>query len=216
MGRMNSAQLSLSRSRRASDRTDQLSTVHDSMNEAETHAELIDPAPRTAGCGVVEGRRIRPEVIAPGRLVGNGRRAPAEYADYIYRGHKLAVIEAKSSPLVASLATDDEHPLNMPTISIVVTNSPSSKPKSETPTPSVASAKPTSMPKSSKPALSTPPTATTFTRLRSGSLHSFKFCPWNLQCWLQCWLQSHRLPSDAISTNYLCQCPFRLAPVGFV
>ena len=95
MGRMNSAQLSLSRSRRASDRTDQLSTVHDSMNEAETHAELIDPAPRTAGCGVVEGRRIRPEVIAPGRLVGNGRRAPAEYADYIYRGHKLAVIEAK-------------------------------------------------------------------------------------------------------------------------
>jgi len=67
------------------------------MNEAETRAELIDPALRAAGWGVVEGSRIRREVIAPGRLVGNGRRANPEYADYVlvYRGHKLAVIEAK-------------------------------------------------------------------------------------------------------------------------
>lgn len=67
------------------------------MNEAETRAELIDPALRDAGWGVVEKSRIRREVIAPGRLVGNGRRANPEYADYVleYRGHKLAVIEAK-------------------------------------------------------------------------------------------------------------------------
>jgi len=67
------------------------------MNEAETRAELIDPALREAGWGVVEGSRVRREVIAPGRLIGNGRRAAAEFADYVleYRGHKLAVIEAK-------------------------------------------------------------------------------------------------------------------------
>jgi len=67
------------------------------MNEAETRAELIDPALRAAGWGVVESSRVRREVIAPGRLVGGGRRAAAEFADYVleYRGHKLAVIEAK-------------------------------------------------------------------------------------------------------------------------
>lgn len=67
------------------------------MNEAETRAELIDPALRDAGWGVVESSRIRREVIAPGRLVGNGRRAQADIADYVlvYRGEKLAVIEAK-------------------------------------------------------------------------------------------------------------------------
>ncbi|NMF83230.1 type I restriction endonuclease subunit R [Nodosilinea sp. P-1105] len=67
------------------------------MNEAETRAELIDPALRAAGWGVVENSRVRREVIAPGRLVGGGRRAAAEFADYVleYRGHKLAVIEAK-------------------------------------------------------------------------------------------------------------------------
>ncbi|NEQ29866.1 MAG: DEAD/DEAH box helicase family protein [Leptolyngbya sp. SIO4C5] len=67
------------------------------MNEAETRAELIDPALRAAGWGVVASSRVRREVIAPGRLVGGGRRAAAEFADYVleYRGHKLAVIEAK-------------------------------------------------------------------------------------------------------------------------
>jgi type I restriction enzyme R subunit len=67
------------------------------MNEAETRAELIDPALRAAGWGIVAGSRIRREVIAPGRLVGNGRRGKSDIADYVlfYRGHKLAVIEAK-------------------------------------------------------------------------------------------------------------------------
>ncbi len=67
------------------------------MNEAETRAELIDPALKAAGWGVAEGSRIRREVIAPGRLEGAGRRAKPEIADYvlIYRNTKLAVIEAK-------------------------------------------------------------------------------------------------------------------------
>jgi type I restriction enzyme R subunit len=67
------------------------------MNEAETRAELIDPALKAAGWGVVENSRIRREVIAPGRLVGNGKRAQSDIADYVlvYRGEKLAVIEAK-------------------------------------------------------------------------------------------------------------------------
>ena len=67
------------------------------MNEAETRAELIDPALKAAGWGEVEGSRVRREVIAPGRLQGGGKRSKAEIADYVlvYRNHKLAVIEAK-------------------------------------------------------------------------------------------------------------------------
>lgn len=68
------------------------------MNEAETRAEHIDPALQAAGWGVVEGSRIRREVIAPGRLQGRGQRARAEIADYVlvYRNTKLAVVEAKA------------------------------------------------------------------------------------------------------------------------
>ncbi len=71
------------------------------MNESETRAELIDPALRAAGWGVIEGSRIRREVIAPGRLVGGGKRAQADIADYVlvYSGEKLAVIEAKKRSL---------------------------------------------------------------------------------------------------------------------
>ena len=67
------------------------------MNEAETRAELIDPALRDAGWGVVEHSRIRREVIAPGKLIGGGRRGKPDIADYVlhFRGHKLAVLEAK-------------------------------------------------------------------------------------------------------------------------
>jgi len=71
------------------------------MNEAETRLELIDPALKDAGWGKVENSRIRCEVIAPGRLVGSGKRANPEKADYVlvYRGEKLAVIEAKKRDL---------------------------------------------------------------------------------------------------------------------
>ncbi len=67
------------------------------MNEAETRAELIAPALAAAGWGKVDGSRVRCEVIAPGRLIGGGKRSKPEIADYVllYRGQKLAVIEAK-------------------------------------------------------------------------------------------------------------------------
>ena len=67
------------------------------MNEAETRAELIDPALREAGWGIVDASRVRRELITPGRLEGAGRRGRKEIADYVlmYRDHKLAVIEAK-------------------------------------------------------------------------------------------------------------------------
>ena len=69
------------------------------MNEAETRAELIDPALAAAGWGVVEGSRVRREYpIAPGRLEGYGRRGKSLSADYVleYRNTKLAVVEAKA------------------------------------------------------------------------------------------------------------------------
>ena len=71
------------------------------MNEAETRAELIDPALKAAGWGVIADSRIRREVIAPGRLIGSSKRAQADIADYvlIYKGEKLAVIEAKKRDL---------------------------------------------------------------------------------------------------------------------
>src|SRR4051812_18786937 len=68
------------------------------MNEAETRAEHIDPALKSAGWGVVEGSRIRREyAITLGRIAGHGRRGKALTADYVleYRNTKLAVIEAK-------------------------------------------------------------------------------------------------------------------------
>lgn len=67
------------------------------MNEAETRAELIDPALKAAGWGVVEGSRVRRELITLGRLQGAGRRTSQDIADYVlfYKDQKLAVIEAK-------------------------------------------------------------------------------------------------------------------------
>lgn len=68
------------------------------MNEAETRAEMIDPALAAAGWGVVEGSRIRREYpIAPGRIEGAGRRGKPLTADYVleYRNKKLGVVEAK-------------------------------------------------------------------------------------------------------------------------
>lgn len=71
------------------------------MNEAETRAELIDPALKEAGWGVVDGSRVRREMVTLGRLIGGGRRGKQDIADYVlmYRGQKLAVIEAKKRSL---------------------------------------------------------------------------------------------------------------------
>ena len=69
------------------------------MNEADTRAELIDPALKAAGWGVVEGSRIRREyLISPGRIEGKGRRGKPVKADYVleYRNTKLGVVEAKA------------------------------------------------------------------------------------------------------------------------
>jgi type I restriction enzyme R subunit len=75
------------------------------MNEAETRAELIDPKLKANGWGVVEGSKILRErnvcKITDGRIqVGGGRKKPL-IADYIlvYKGFKLAVVEAKSNEL---------------------------------------------------------------------------------------------------------------------
>jgi len=70
------------------------------MNEAETRAELIDPALKNSGWGVVEDSRIGREVIiSPGRIEGGGKKRKGEIADYVlhYRNTKLAVIEAKKA-----------------------------------------------------------------------------------------------------------------------
>ena len=45
------------------------------LNEAETRAELIDPALAFTGWGKVDGSRVRREVITLGRLQGAGKRA---------------------------------------------------------------------------------------------------------------------------------------------
>ena len=71
-------------------------------NESETRAELIDPALKAAGWGVVEGSRVLREFyVTKGRLLGAGRRAQPEIADYVlvYRNRKLAVVEAKREEL---------------------------------------------------------------------------------------------------------------------
>jgi type I restriction enzyme R subunit len=70
------------------------------MNEAETRAELIDPKLAEAGWGIAEGSKILREFkITIGRIQTGGSRAKPLIADYIlvYKGIKLAVVEAKSS-----------------------------------------------------------------------------------------------------------------------
>src|SRR5690554_4597387 len=70
------------------------------MNEAETRAELIDPKLKACGWGVVEGSKVLREFqITAGKIQTGGGRGKREIADYVlvYKGIKLAVIEAKSS-----------------------------------------------------------------------------------------------------------------------
>jgi type I restriction enzyme, R subunit len=72
------------------------------MNEAETRAELIDPQLMQSGWGVVEDSRILREYrITIGKIQTGGGRAKPLIADYVlvYKGRKLAAIEAKSNDL---------------------------------------------------------------------------------------------------------------------
>ena len=69
------------------------------MNEADTRANLIDPALKAAGWNEVEESKILREfVIAPGRIEGRGKKRSIVKADYVltYRNHQLAIVEAKS------------------------------------------------------------------------------------------------------------------------
>jgi type I restriction enzyme R subunit len=69
------------------------------MNEADTRAELIDPALKASGWGVVENSKILREYrITNGKIQTGGGRAKPLIADYVlmYQGRKLAALEAKS------------------------------------------------------------------------------------------------------------------------
>ena len=72
------------------------------MNESETRAELIDPKLKACGWGVVEGSKVLREYnITAGKIQTGGGRGRREIADYVlvYKGIKLAVVEAKSDEL---------------------------------------------------------------------------------------------------------------------
>ncbi len=72
------------------------------MNESETRAELIDPKLKSCGWGVVEGSKILREYhITQGKIQTGGGRGKKEIADYVlvYKGIKLAIVEAKSDEL---------------------------------------------------------------------------------------------------------------------
>jgi len=74
----------------------------DEMNESETRAELIDPKLKACGWGIVEESKILREYpITDGKIQTGGKRGKREIADYVlvYKGIKLAVVEAKSNEL---------------------------------------------------------------------------------------------------------------------
>ncbi len=71
------------------------------MNESETRAELIDPKLKACGWGVVEGSKVLREYHITAGKIQVGGRGKKQIADYIlvYKGTKLAIIEAKSNVL---------------------------------------------------------------------------------------------------------------------
>lgn len=70
-------------------------------NEADTRADLIDPKLVAAGWGAVDLSQIKREQICPGRIISRGKRSAPVSSDYvlIYKGRKLAVVEAKREAL---------------------------------------------------------------------------------------------------------------------
>ena len=75
------------------------------MNEAETRAELIDPHLKACGWGVIDNSKILREYnITAGQIKSGGIRGKKLTADYVlvYKGIKLAIVEAKSDQLAVS------------------------------------------------------------------------------------------------------------------
>lgn len=70
-------------------------------NEADTRADLIDPQLKSDGWGLTAASFIRREVICPGRILTGGKRSQPVNSDYVlvYKGRKLAAIEAKKEAL---------------------------------------------------------------------------------------------------------------------
>ncbi|MDO6809089.1 DEAD/DEAH box helicase family protein [Zobellia galactanivorans] len=69
------------------------------MNEAQTKHDLIEPALRAVGWGVVEGSRLVLEFpITQGRILGRNRRTTPLKADYVlvYKNRRIGVVEAKA------------------------------------------------------------------------------------------------------------------------
>ena len=72
------------------------------MNESETRAELIDPKLQGSGWGIVPDTKVlREHQITAGKIQTGGVRSKQQIADYVlvYKGRKLAVVEAKSNDL---------------------------------------------------------------------------------------------------------------------
>ena len=84
------------------------------MNEADTRANLIDPALKRAGWGPAH---IKREEVSKGRILGGGKREKKAIADYVlrFKGQKLAVVEAKSDekPLTEGLGQAKEYATKM-------------------------------------------------------------------------------------------------------
>ena len=71
------------------------------MNESDTRLHKIDPKLKAAGWGVTEGSRITTEYTFTRGKISRSQKGVQKKADYvlIYRGVKLAVVEAKSDEL---------------------------------------------------------------------------------------------------------------------
>ena len=71
------------------------------MNESDTRLHKIDPKLKAAGWGVTEGSRITTEYTFTRGKISRSQKGVQKKADYvlIYKGVKLAIVEAKSDEL---------------------------------------------------------------------------------------------------------------------
>lgn len=71
------------------------------MNESDTRLHKIDPKLKAAGWGVTEGSRITTEYTFTRGKISRSQKGVQKKADYvlIYKGVKLAIVEAKSDDL---------------------------------------------------------------------------------------------------------------------